>query len=165
MDTLQVPSDLFTAIRNMRRLDFSNRLDGLTEREYFFLRILHCLTQKLGSESVYVSSIVTELNISGPAVSKMLRNLEKRQLISRKTDTTDRRNTIVTLTEKGLRAKAQADKIAACFFINVTEKFGETNMEKLKTLLTQFCRIVAEVSKDFDLEIASSADPKATDPK
>ena len=37
MDTLQVPSDLFTAIRNMRKLDFSNRLDGITEREYFFL--------------------------------------------------------------------------------------------------------------------------------
>lgn len=156
MDTLQVPSDLFFAIRNMRKLDFSNRLDGITESEYFFLGILHCLTMKLGSESVYVSSIVTELNISGPAVSKMLRNLEERQLISRRTDTSDRRNTIVSLTDRGLRAKSQADKIAACFFDKVSEKFGKADMDEFKTLLTKFCRTVVEVSMDFDLDNATS---------
>ena len=152
MDTLQVPSDLFTAIRNMRKLDFSNRLDGITEREYFFLGILHCLAKKQGSEPVYVSSIVTELNISGPAVSKMLRNLEERQLISRRPDKSDRRNTIVTLTDKGLKAKSEADKIAAVFFDKVSERFGKANMDKFVDLLTKFSRTVAEVSKDFDLE-------------
>jgi len=152
MDILQVPSDFFAAIRNIRKLYFSRRLDGITEREYLFLRILDCLSEKHGSGSVYVSSLVTELNISGPAVSKMLKNLEDKQLISRKTDTSDRRNTIVELTEKGLKVKEQADEIAACFFTKVAEKFGNENMEKLRTLLSQFCSIVAEVSEDFDLK-------------
>jgi DNA-binding MarR family transcriptional regulator len=153
METLQVPGDLIAAIRNIRRLDFSKQIGGITEREYFFLRILDYLSSKLGSEPVYVSSIVSELDISGPAVSKMLKNLEEKQLISRRTDASDRRNTVVALTDKGRKVKAQADEIAACFFSKVTEKFGKDNLDKLKTLLTQFYRAVAEVSADFDFDI------------
>ena len=82
-----------------------------------------------------------------------MKNLEEKQLISRRTDASDRRNTVVALTDKGRKVKAQADEIAACFFSKVTEKFGKDNLDKLKTLLTQFYRAVAEVSADFDFDI------------
>ena len=71
METLQVPGDLIAAIRNIRRLDFSKQIGGITEREILFPQDPGLLVFKARIGTCIRVSIVSELDISGPAVSKM----------------------------------------------------------------------------------------------
>lgn len=142
--------DIIEAIRRMQKLRIDRSVMGLNQGEHFFLHVLHSLIKASDTESVYVSAIGRELNISGPAVSKMLRNLESKQMIRRETDSSDRRNTFVSITDKGLRVKEKADTYLYGFFSRVFEKVGKEDMARLKSLLIRFCDAAVEVYNNIN---------------
>lgn len=104
--------DASAAIRQFNR--FYTReigvLDGNLLQSGFSLaeaRILYELGQ---ASEIAATEIGEKLNLDRGYLSRMLRAFQKKRLISRKTDTTDRRRAHLSLTEKGRTTFAQLDR-------------------------------------------------------
>lgn len=98
------------------------------------------------SEGIYVSEIARELRVSTPAVSKMLKGLEEKEYIERKTDQKDRRNTIVLLTEEGEKVRKRVLNEMEAFLQQVIERMGEENTKELVRLLELYTEVIREES-------------------
>src|SRR5262252_9370370 len=81
----------------MRQFRPSLRQHGLTEQQWRILRALAAI------DAVEVTELARTAFLLGPSLSRILRDLEARRLIERKTAKTDLRRTVVSISEKGLR--------------------------------------------------------------
>jgi DNA-binding MarR family transcriptional regulator len=131
--------DMLNTLQKLQHIRFNELIRDLNQSEYIFLKILHKLIKKSGTNSVYVATIAKELEISTPAVSKMLKNLEKKQYVTREVDPLDRRNTHVFLTQKGTAAKKEADKFFEKFFNKIYQKINKED-------IIQFLHLAKKIS-------------------
>src|SRR5207248_1038968 len=81
----------------MRQFRPSLRNHGLTEQQW---RILRALT---AVEAIEVTELARMAFLLGPSLSRILRDLEARQLIERKTAEVDQRRAVVSISAKGLK--------------------------------------------------------------
>ena len=81
----------------MRQFRPSLRNHGLTEQQW---RILRALT---AVEAIEVTELARMAFLLGPSLSRILRDLEARQLIERRTAKTDLRRAVVSISAKGLK--------------------------------------------------------------
>lgn len=133
-----------------KRLAFSY----LGKSEFMMLTLILEETENSGDKGgVYVSNIAKKLKITTPAVSKMLKGLEERHYIERKTDTKDRRNTIVSLTEEGKRARKTVFEEMNVFTKRSIERLGENEAKELIRLLELYTEIVREESLEWKEKI------------
>lgn len=91
------------------------------------------------NDGICVSDIHEAMHISKPAVSQILNNLEKRGLVVRSIDKTDRRKIAVTLTEKGEAELLECLENYGELLDNVMYRFGAENA---KILVTQVDRLM-----------------------
>lgn len=84
------------------------------------------------------------LECSPPMISKMLRSLEKKGMIERRADETDRRNTNVFLTERGEEMLFAGKGRMDCLFDRVFAKFGEEQVDKMLAAMEEFYKAVKE---------------------
>src|SRR5437660_6405916 len=81
----------------MRRFRPSLRRHGLTEQQWRILRALAAI------ETIEVTELARVAFLLGPSLSRILRDLEARRLIARKTAKADLRRGVVSISEKGLK--------------------------------------------------------------
>src|ERR1700738_4830347 len=81
----------------MRHFRASLRDHGLTEQQWRILRALNAI------DAIEVTELARAAFLLGPSLSRILRDLEARKLIERKTAKTDLRRGVVSISEKGLR--------------------------------------------------------------
>src|SRR5438045_9787047 len=81
----------------MRQFRPSLRNHGLTEQQW---RILRALT---AVETIEVTELARMAFLLGPSLSRILRDLEARQLVERKTAEVDQRRAVVSISAKGLK--------------------------------------------------------------
>lgn len=81
-----------------------------------------------------MSELARKLGVSSPAVSRMLKYLESKQLIYRLADETDRRNICVFLTTAGYQARNQTMKMINEFSNKIITYMGTEEMGTLLTL-------------------------------
>src|SRR4051812_14407650 len=81
----------------MRQFRPSLRKHGLTEQQWRILRALAAI------EAAEVTELARTAFLLGPSLSRILRDLEARNLIERKTAKTDLRRGVISISEKGLR--------------------------------------------------------------
>ena len=81
----------------MRQFRPSLRRHGLTEQQW---RILRALTSV---ETIEVTELARVAFLLGPSLSRILRDLEARGLIERRTAAADLRRAVVSISTKGLR--------------------------------------------------------------
>ncbi len=89
------------------------------------------------------TALATELNVSAPSISDTLSALERKQLVLRQPHPTDRRGTIVTLTERGhalLERLRRWDKPLQTSIATLPEAQQEATYETLLELLRQLYR-------------------------
>lgn len=86
---------------------------------------------------VRVSDIVQALPVPPPAVSRSLRNLELKGYTQRSADPSDRRNTLVRLTEKGWKKCGQCRAQMDQFFRGIFLRMGRENVRMLLDSLTR----------------------------
>lgn len=97
-----------------------------------------------GTREVRVSDLVLVTRMQMPAISRALRELEKKGLITRHTDNSDRRQTIVQLTDEGRNmVKRNVQKIDD-YIESVFAAFTEDEQEELIRLLTKMKDSAAE---------------------
>src|SRR6201989_2459014 len=81
----------------MRQFRPSLRKHDLTEQQWRILRALAAV------DAIEVTELAKTALLLGPSLSRILRDLEARQLIGRRTDPADLRRSVVSISAKGLK--------------------------------------------------------------
>lgn len=131
--------DRFRRIKQL--LDSIPLQSGLSHSEF-------CVMNIIGErDGITVSEIAAELGVSPPAVSRSLKLMEKRTLITRETNINNRRNTIVRLTDNGKTAlevtRKQFDVIAEF----ISAEMGGERKTQLYGLVTEISEIIEKYIK------------------
>lgn len=138
--------DILARVHDFAKLGANNMmLSGLSQSEYLVLSVLYrhrCENPANVPNAVNVSKIAHFYNVSSPAVSRTLKALEDRGLISRDVDKANRRNTFVTMTKPGEEIYKQNSTVLFNYFHSVTEKFGREKLDTLLDLLSEFCTLI-----------------------
>ena len=99
-------------------------------------------------EQYYVSNIQRFMKISKPAVSQLINSLEKKELIERSIDNSDRRKFVMKLTKKGKDHLQNARNNENNLLNIALNRFGQENAQELISLLNDFADIVQEVQEE-----------------
>ena len=137
----EISAAFYHVMRKARQIDLNLLHPGLTQSEYFVLRLLNKAnagkTAAKNNGDVYVSALIQALEVSPQAVSKLLRSLEEKEYIVRAINCNDRRNISVKITEKGAEALHYAQESLRVFAEKIIDRMGEDNMEELLLLVNK----------------------------
>lgn len=146
---LSAENDVTSAIKNLHSISFNPIISGLNSSEYFLLKVLMKARETSKENGVRVSDIAKYMHISAPSVTKILNNLEKKEFIIREIDKVSRRNTLVSVTEKGIKIKQSNDSHLAEIMKNVYDRVGRENMVQFLHLAELIQNAFDEEMKDF----------------
>ena len=141
---------LHAAMFRMSRLNLTNVIPDMCQGDIVILKTIAGFVEnaKEAENGVTVSAIVNELHIAPPAVSRAMNSLEEKGLILRSVNKSDRRNTLVTLTDLGWeRQKENEEKIDA-FMGKIFARVGE---EKVEAIITYMNEIYEATREELDL--------------
>jgi homoprotocatechuate degradation regulator HpaR len=107
------------------------RSRGVTEQQW---RILRALAHAGPME---VTELAEATFLLGPSLSRILPDMEKRQLVSRKQLDSDLRRSVVSLEPKGLRLISTHAPDSERIYAQIAERFGVERVTQLFTLLQE----------------------------
>ena len=131
----------------MRQFRPSLRNHGLTEQQW---RILRALT---AVEAIEVTELARMAFLLGPSLSRILRDLEARQLIERKTAEVDQRRAVVSISAKGLKLIEAVAPTSEAIYAEITNRYGARKLAELQDMLGELERGLAA------MEVAGDAEP------
>ena len=77
--------DLIRLFRKMIKVDFSAYLQGISREEFYMMGVIEeYFKQEEEAEGIKVSAIAKALDVSSPAVSRMLRGMEQKGYIMKR---------------------------------------------------------------------------------
>jgi homoprotocatechuate degradation regulator HpaR len=117
------------------------RSRGVTEQQW---RILRALAHAGPME---VTALADATFLLGPSLSRILPDMEKRQLVSRKQVDSDLRRSVMSLEPKGLRLIAAHAPDSEQIYAQITERFGVERMTELFTLLHELQESLEAMSR------------------
>lgn len=118
---------MFQFFYNMTRLVNWDILPMMSKSEYVLLKKVNKCQKE--NHRLTLSQIAHELNLSSPAISRTLKNVEAKQWIVRKTDEVDRRNSFIELTELGSQEFSKANEIIQNVMYNSLQKIEEEKIQ------------------------------------
>src|SRR5436190_20037668 len=114
----------------MRQFRPSLRDYGLTEQQW---RILRALT---AVESIEVTELARVAFLLGPSLSRILRDLEARQLIEREVAKADLRRAMVSISAKGLKLIEAVAPTSETIYAEITKRYGVRKLGELQDMLS-----------------------------
>src|SRR5437773_1575308 len=114
----------------MRQFRPSLRNHGLTEQQW---RILRALT---AVDTIEVTELARVAFLLGPSLSRILRDLEARRLIERKTAKADLRRGVVSISDKGLKLMEVVAPSSEAIYAAITKRYGARRLAELQDMLT-----------------------------
>lgn len=118
----------------MRHFRPSLRRYGLTEQQWRILRALAAI------ESLEVTELARVAFLLGPSLSRILRDLEARDLIERRTVEADQRRSMVSISPKGLKLMAAVAPSSEAIYAAITERYGAHKLIELQEMLGELER-------------------------
>jgi homoprotocatechuate degradation regulator HpaR len=113
----------------MRQFRPSLRRHGLTEQQWRILRALSAV------EAIEVTELARTAFLLGPSLSRILRDLEARQLIERRTAKTDLRRGVVSISQKGLALIELVAPTSEFVYAAITQRYGAQKLAELQKML------------------------------
>jgi homoprotocatechuate degradation regulator HpaR len=133
----------------MRHFRPSLRHHGLTEQQW---RILRALT---AVKAIEVTELARVAFLLGPSLSRILRDLEARQLIERRTAKEDLRRAMVSISEKGLKLIEAVAPTSEAIYAAITRRYGARKLAELQAMLGALESSLLElevVGGDFEVD-------------
>lgn len=96
-----------------------------------------------------VSELVQELPVPAPAVSRSLKNLEQMGYVERFADETDRRNTLVRLTEHGEAMQKSCKETMDAFTREIFFRMGHQEVRSLLDSLQLLMTTIEDTKRDL----------------
>ena len=113
----------------MKQFRPSLRRHGLTEQQWRILRALAAV------DAVEVTELARVAFLLGPSLSRILRDLEARQLIERRTAKADLRRGVVSISQKGLRLIELVAPTSETIYAAITQCYGTQKLAELQDML------------------------------
>ncbi len=133
-------------LHSMSLLNISALLTNTSQSEYFVMAAIYSLDKEHSDKQECctggVSAIADELSISSPAVSRTVTSLENRGYARRFADKSNRRSTMVHLTELGESVYKSECKSLERFIDNVLARMGEERINELLALMGELLSCV-----------------------
>jgi homoprotocatechuate degradation regulator HpaR len=123
----------------MRQFRPSLRDHGLTEQQW---RILRALT---AVEAIEVTELARVAFLLGPSLSRILRDLEARHLIERRTAKADLRRAVVSISPKGLKLIEAVAPSSEAIYAAMTKRYGVRRLAELQDMLHALESSLAEL--------------------
>ena len=133
----------------MRQFRPNLREHGLTEQQWRILRALASI------EAAEVTELARTAFLLGPSLSRILRDLEARNLIERKTAKADQRRSMVSISREGVKLMALVAPSSEAIYAEITQRFGARKLAELQEMLGQLEVCLASV--DASDEITDNA--------
>lgn len=139
----ELHAELFTAMSQFRKLRIGDMFPDMAKSDCMLLMaIAGSDAQK--EESVTVSELAERVHAQNSAVSRSLRNLEEQGLIERTVNRADRRNTCVTLTEKGKKKQEEIAATMGEFGRSVVSQMSDEDVRRLTACLKEMYEIARQ---------------------
>ena len=126
----------------MRQFRPSLREHGLTEQQWRILRALASI------EAAEVTELARTAFLLGPSLSRILRDLEARSLIERKTAKADQRRSMVSISKDGVKLMASVAPNSEAIYAEITRRFGARKLAELQEMLGELEESLAELGAD-----------------
>ncbi|WP_027576619.1 homoprotocatechuate degradation operon regulator HpaR [Bradyrhizobium sp. WSM1743] len=123
----------------MRQFRPSLREHGLTEQQWRILRALASI------EAAEVTELARMAFLLGPSLSRILRDLEARNLIERKTAKADQRRSMVSISKEGVKLMASVAPTSEAIYAEITRRFGARKLAELQEMLGELERSLGEL--------------------
>jgi homoprotocatechuate degradation regulator HpaR len=133
----------------MRQFRPSLRRHDLTEQQW---RILRALT---AVDAIEVTELARTAFLLGPSLSRILRDLEARDLIERRTPEADLRRGVVSISPKGLKLIEAVAPTSEAIYATITKRYGARKLAELQAMLGALESSLAE------LEVVGDGDDEA----
>jgi homoprotocatechuate degradation regulator HpaR len=114
----------------MKQFRPSLRRHGLTEQQWRILRALAAV------EAIEVTELARVAFLLGPSLSRILRDLEARQLIDRRTAKADLRRGVVSISQKGLKLIELVAPTSEAIYAAISRRYGIRKLAELQDMLT-----------------------------
>ena len=115
----------------MRQFRPNLREHGLTEQQWRILRALASI------EAAEVTELARTAFLLGPSLSRILRDLEARNLIERKTAKADQRRSMVSISREGVKLMALVAPSSEAIYAEITQRFRARKLAELQEMLGQ----------------------------
>lgn len=125
----------------MRRFRPELRTHGVTEQQW---RILRALAH---AGPLEVSELAEATYLLAPSLSRILPDMEARQLIGRRQADTDLRRSVISLERKGLRLIAMHAPTSERIYDEIAQQYGPDKLAQLFTLLHELEQSLASLAK------------------
>jgi homoprotocatechuate degradation regulator HpaR len=129
----------------MRHFRVSLRQHDLTEQQWRVLRALSSVGE------IEIADLARSTFLLGPSLSRILRDLEPRGLISRRTPASDQRRSLIAIAPAGLALMEQIAPQSEAIYAEITRRFGADRLAQLQDMLRDLEReMTAFVPIDTD---------------
>jgi homoprotocatechuate degradation regulator HpaR len=113
----------------MRQFRPSLRDHGLTEQQWRILRALASVA------TIEVTELARVAFLLGPSLSRILRDLEARQLIERRVVKADQRRGLVSISSKGLKLMETVAPSSEAIYAAISRRYGARKLTELQDML------------------------------
>jgi homoprotocatechuate degradation regulator HpaR len=131
----------------MRQFRPSLRQHGLTEQQWRILRALAAI------DAMEVTELARTAFLLGPSLSRILRDLEARHLIERKTLKLDQRRSVVSISERGVKLMASVAPTSEAIYAEITRRFGVRRLAELQDMLNELEASLADLGNTADASL------------
>jgi homoprotocatechuate degradation regulator HpaR len=114
----------------MRQFRPSLREHDLTEQQWRILRALAAVDQ------VEVTELARIAFLLGPSLSRVLRDLEARKLITRRTGEADSRRAMVSISREGEKLIEAVGPTSEAIYAAITKRYGARKLAELQAMLS-----------------------------
>ena len=123
----------------MRQFRPSLRDHGLTEQQWRILRALASV------DTLEVTELARVAFLLGPSLSRILRDLEARQLIERRVAKADQRRGLVSISAKGVRLIETVAPTSEAIYAAITQRYGARKLRELQEMLHELEGTLSEL--------------------
>jgi homoprotocatechuate degradation regulator HpaR len=113
----------------MRQFRPNLRKHDITEQQWRILRALAAV------ETIEVTELARVACLLGPSLSRILRDLEARGLISRKLVARDQRRSVLSIAPRGLKLIAQVAPHSEGIYAEIARRYGANKLAELHKML------------------------------
>ena len=114
------------------------RQHGLTEQQWRVIRALAAY------QEIDASELAKKSFLLAPSLTRILRFLEREELVKRSSDASDQRRYVFVLTGKGRRIYNEVGPDSELLYAEIEKEFGADKLEALYALLAEFYTALAE---------------------
>lgn len=118
---------------------------GLTSLELFALLQIYEVTEmNLHEDKIYVSDLVKRMEILPSSLSRVLRGLEKKGLIERRIEQSNRRNVFILMSKEGIEALFTCSERMDRLLMRVVEEVGQQEIDQLFELWRKMTTVIEQ---------------------